>query len=239
MKIFATLLFMSLFILTPASAERRGRGHNYSHSTRSAVTSNGAPRPLASGNLVTINDPIAHRGSQATLLFTPAQLAEMKARQEKEGVFQLLKTPLNNDQERMVLAINEWRRLNGLSSLIVDPNLMQAATQAKCNHGHTMNGKWGNVRASENGFRGLAWDNWAGEYATPEDAVFGWGKEKVKWGTKTNGGTGDPLGGSGHNMLMRGFHKMDGRWTDGKFDRVGVGMCPDRTSHVAFFGKLN
>ncbi len=82
---------------------------------------------------------------------------------------------------------------------------------------------WSWEHAKREGFPGWASDNLAMGYTSPEDAVNGWASEDRD---------ANP---AGHNFQMRGLFKMNGRWQDYRYNRVGVAMSGNR--YIAIFGR--
>ncbi len=124
---------------------------------------------------------------------------------------------LSGTERRLVNAVNEYREEKGLEPLKVDPILMREARQAAPHFSHVINGKWCWHRCRQRGFRGWATDDIANGYPTPEDAVAGWATS------------------DGHARQMRGYFKMNGRWCNYKFNRIGVGVCGRK--YIAIFGR--
>jgi uncharacterized protein YkwD len=124
---------------------------------------------------------------------------------------------LTKHEQRLLKAVNEYRDEKGLPPLSVDPTLMRVARRAAPHFSHCINGKWCWHRARAAGFSGWATDNLANGYPTPEDAVQGWATSH------------------GHAMQMRGRFKMNGRWRDYRFNRIGVGVCGRK--YIAVFGR--
>ncbi len=191
-------------------------------STPSRATASGST--LSSG-LVTTD---SYDGPQTyTLVWSKEKLQEMEAWQRAAGVFDesdSMIPPLSAAELSMVLTTNLWRRdKKHLPPMKVDPALMKASREAACSADHQFNGKWGNQRAKEAGFKGQAWDNTApGPYETPEDAVRGWGKpEKSDWT---------------HADQMAGYYRVNGIKYDGHYNRMGAGACGKR--FVSFYGRL-
>jgi len=126
---------------------------------------------------------------------------------------------LSEKEQRLVTAVNEYREKKGLEPLKVDPVLMREARCAAPHFSHCINGKWCWHRCRQRGFRGWATDDIANGYPTPEDAVQGWATS------------------DGHARQMRGYFKMNGRWENYKFDRIGVGVSGRK--YIAIFGRQN
>jgi uncharacterized protein YkwD len=124
---------------------------------------------------------------------------------------------LSSQEQRMVNAVNKYRANHGLKPLKVDPVLMCEARQAAPYFSHTINGKWCWHRCRQRGFRGWATDDIANGYPNPEDAVRGWATS------------------DGHARQMRGYFKMNGRWQNYNFDRIGVGISGRK--YIAIFGR--
>ena len=124
---------------------------------------------------------------------------------------------LSSHEERLVSAVNEYREKHGLEPLKVDPILMHEARQAAPHFSHVINGKWCWHRCRQRGFRGWATDDIANGYSSPEDAVQGWATS------------------DGHARQMRGYFKMNGRWQNYDFDRIGVGISGRK--YIAIFGR--
>jgi uncharacterized protein YkwD len=124
---------------------------------------------------------------------------------------------LTNKEQRLVNAVNEYREQRGLEPLEVDPVLMREARHAAPHYSHCINGKWCWHRCRQRGFRGWATDNIANGYATSEGAVEGWASS------------------NGHARQMRGYFKMNGRWCNYRFNRIGVGISGRK--YIAIFGR--
>ena len=124
---------------------------------------------------------------------------------------------LTKHEHRLVTAVNEYRDEKGLPPLSVDPTLMRVARRAAPHFSHCINGKWCWHRAREAGFRGWATDDLANGYPTPEDAVQGWATS------------------DGHARQMRGYFKLNGRWRNYRFNRIGVGVSGRK--YIAVFGR--
>jgi len=123
---------------------------------------------------------------------------------------------LSSKEERLVKAVNAYRAKHDLEPLTVDPILMKVARNAAPYFSHCINGKWCWHRAHECGFKGHATDDIANGYETPEEAVDGWATS------------------DGHARQMRGYFKMNGRWCNYRFNRIGVGICGRK--YIAVFG---
>lgn len=124
---------------------------------------------------------------------------------------------LSGNEERLVKAVNAYRKKKGLEPLTVDPVLMKVGRHAAPYFSHNINGKWCWHRAQEAGFPGWATDDIANGYESPEDAVQGWSTS------------------DGHAHQMRGDFKMNGQWRNYKFDRIGVGISGRK--YIAVFGR--
>lgn len=120
-------------------------------------------------------------------------------------------------EQRLVNAVNEYRKKHDLAPLKVDPILMCEARCAAPHFSHVIGGKWCWHRCRHRGFPGWATDDIANGYSTPEDAVEGWASS------------------DGHARQMRGYFKMNCRWCDYKFNRIGVGICGRK--YIAIFGR--
>jgi uncharacterized protein YkwD len=126
---------------------------------------------------------------------------------------------LSDKEHRLVNAVNEYREKRGLEALKVDPILMQEARSSAPHFSHCINGRWCWHRCRQRGFAGWATDDIANGYPTPEDAVQGWATS------------------DGHARQMRGYFKMNGRWQNYHFDRIGVGVSGRK--YIAIFGRKN
>jgi hypothetical protein len=136
---------------------------------------------------------------------------------------------INSDEARMVNAINHYRADRELPELLVDRTLMQVARErvAVYDHCHPRYG-WVRSHARSRGFQGFCTDNLARGYPTPETAV---GNAKSGWGCETPGKT------VGHDMQMKGYAKVNERWVNYRFNRVGVARSG--ANFIAIFGRLN
>jgi len=124
---------------------------------------------------------------------------------------------LTRGETRLINAVNSYRRKYGLEPLCVDPILMRMGRDAAPYFSHVVRGKWCWQRARDAGFGGWATDDIANGYPTPEEAVQGWASSH------------------GHAMQMRGYFKMNGRWRNYRFNRVGVGISGRK--YIAIFGR--
>jgi uncharacterized protein YkwD len=124
---------------------------------------------------------------------------------------------LTEKEQRLIDAVNEYREKYDLEPLDVDPILMCEARKSAPHFSHVIGGRWCWHRCRHRGFRGWATDDIACGYSTPEDAVEGWSTS------------------DGHARQMRGYFKMNGRWCNYKFDRIGVGICGRK--YIAIFGR--
>jgi uncharacterized protein YkwD len=127
------------------------------------------------------------------------------------------KVRLTRQEVRLVKAVNEYREDKGLAPLKVDRTLMRVAREAAPHFSHCINGQWCWHRAKQAGFSGWATDDLANGYPTPEDAVVGWSTS------------------DGHARQMRGYFKLNGRWRDYRFNRIGVGVVGRK--YCAVFGR--
>jgi uncharacterized protein YkwD len=126
---------------------------------------------------------------------------------------------LSDSEHRLVKAVNAHRAKRRLAPLAVDPILMRVARRSAPHYSHVIDGKWCWHRTSQAGFRGWATDDIANGYLTPEDAVQGWATSH------------------GHEMQMRGYFKMNGRWRNYRFNRIGVGISGRK--YIAIFGRAD
>jgi uncharacterized protein YkwD len=124
---------------------------------------------------------------------------------------------LTEKELRLVNAVNEYREERGLEPLKVDPTLMREARCAAPHFSHVIGGQWCWHRCRARGFRGWATDNIADGYSTPEDATQGWATS------------------DGHARQMRGYFKINGKWRNYDFDRIGVGISGRK--YIAIFGR--
>ena len=126
---------------------------------------------------------------------------------------------LSQAEHRLVKAVNAYREKKGLAPLSVDPILMREARSSAPHFSHQIGGRWCWHRCRARGFRGWATDDLANGYPSPEDAVRGWATS------------------DGHAMQMKGYFKMNGRWQNYKFNRIGVGVSGRK--YIAIFGRDN
>jgi uncharacterized protein YkwD len=124
---------------------------------------------------------------------------------------------LNQLEQRLVKAINSHRAKHRLAPLAVDPILTRVARRSAPHYSHFIDGKWCWHRTRQAGFPGWATDDIANGYLTPEEAVEGWATSH------------------GHEMQMRGYFKMNGRWQNYRFNRIGVGISGRK--YIAIFGR--
>jgi hypothetical protein len=130
---------------------------------------------------------------------------------------------------RMAKSINAYRYDRELRACLIDPVLMEVA-RARVSifaHNHPRFG-WVNRHARSAGFDGFATDNLAQGYPTPEDAV---GDSVSGWGDERRGHS------VGHDMQMKGYAKINGRWINKHFDRLGVAQLG--RNYIAIFGRLD
>jgi uncharacterized protein YkwD len=126
---------------------------------------------------------------------------------------------LTSKEQRLVKAVNAYRKKYDLEPLKIDPKLMKVARDAAPHFSHCINGTWCWDRAHKAGFTGWASDDLANGYESPEDAVDGWATS------------------DGHAHQMRGDFKMNGKWRNYKFNRIGVGICGRK--YCAVFGRYD
>jgi uncharacterized protein YkwD len=126
---------------------------------------------------------------------------------------------LSGSEHRLVKAVNSHRAKHRLAPLAVDPILMRVARRSAPHYSHVIDGKWCWHRTRQAGFPGWATDDIANGYPTPEDAVQGWATSH------------------GHEMQMRGYFKMNGRWQNYRFNRIGVGISGRK--YIAIFGRAD
>jgi hypothetical protein len=131
------------------------------------------------------------------------------------------------DEARLVTAINRYRAERALPELSVDQTLMQVARErvAVFDHRHPRHG-WVHQHARRRGFRGFCTDNIARGYPSPESVV---GNANSGWGCEV------PRKSVGHDMQMKGYAKVNGRWVNYRFNRVGVAR--HGRNYIAIFGR--
>ncbi len=150
------------------------------------------------------------------VLFTAVLCIQPVVGAEQSGRKQIRVT---NSEHRLVSAVNAHRAKHNLEPLDIDPTLMRVARHAAPYYSHQINGKWCWHRARDAGFSGWATDDIANGYLTPEEAVDGWATSH------------------GHAMQMRGYFKMNGRWRNYRFNRIGVGISGRK--YIAVFGRAD
>lgn len=143
---------------------------------------------------------------------------------------------VSTSEQRLVDAVNGYRARYNLAPLEVDPTLMDVARQrvpfvdsrksaGGSGYNHNACGQWSRDHARRAGFSGPATDNLAMGHESPEDAVRGWGDEDRDRNP------------AGHNLQMRGKAKINGRWVDERYDRIGVAIRG--RNYIAIFGRAN
>lgn len=166
----------------------------------------------------------------ASLQSVPASAAPL----EQDSAKTTKSEQLPSAEHRLIVAVNKYRARYKLPPLEADPVLMRVARQrapfvdarrsASCpGYNHHACGKWSRQHARSAGFSGPATDNLAMGYESPEDAVRGWADEDRDR---------DP---AGHNFQMRGQTKVNGRWIDEGYNRIGVGIIG--RNYIAIFGR--
>jgi uncharacterized protein YkwD len=130
--------------------------------------------------------------------------------------------------------VNRYRARHNLPPLEADAALMRVARQrapfvsarrgaGARGYNHHACGRWCREHARSVGFPGPATDNLAMGYETPEGAVGGWANEDRDRNP------------AGHNYQMRGLAKINGRWVNEGYDRIGVGIVG--RNYIAVFGR--
>jgi uncharacterized protein YkwD len=127
---------------------------------------------------------------------------------------------LSKNETRMIAAINEYRAEHKLPPLTMDPTLMRVARYRAPYYTHCHQGRWIWDECRRYGFQGRTTDNLARGQQTPEEAVESWAGSSV-----------------GHARQMLGQFKMNGRWEDYQFNKVGV--AHNGQNWIAIFGKQN
>lgn len=125
---------------------------------------------------------------------------------------------ISTEESRMIESINEYRAKYKLPPLTMDPTLMKVARYRAPHFTHNYQGRWIWDECKRYGFDGRTTDNLAQGHETPEEAVRGW--------------AGSPVG---HARQMLGQFKMNGRWEDYKFNKVGVARSGN--NWIAIFGQ--
>ncbi len=145
-------------------------------------------------------------------------------------------TPTSTQEQRLVEAVNVYRSRYKLPPLKVDHTLMSVARErvpfvdqrkgaGSMGYNHMACRKWCRDHARSAGFPGPATDNLAMGHESPEDAVKGWGDEDRDRNP------------AGHNLQMRGQAKINGRWVNERYDRIGVAISG--RNYIAIFGRAN
>lgn len=124
-------------------------------------------------------------------------------------------------EQRMVNEINEYRARYNLPPLRPDPFLCNVA-QTRVAYFHHKHPRYGWVweHAHKRGYPGHkhCTDNLCQGDISPEDAVDGWATSSV-----------------GHNMQMRGYRKINGKWHN--FHPTKVGVAVKGRNYIAIFGQ--
>ena len=127
---------------------------------------------------------------------------------------------LSKNETRMIEAINKYRAGHDLPPLTMDSTLMKVTRVTAPYFTHNYQGRWIWDEAKRYGFDGFATDDLSQGDETPEEAVDGWAHSPV-----------------GHAQQMPGLFKMNGRFVDYHFDKVGVAQ--NGKNYIAIFGKRN
>lgn len=127
---------------------------------------------------------------------------------------------VSENETRMIESINKYRAKYKLPPLTMDPTLMKVARYRAPHYTHNYQGRWIWDECQRYGFEGRTTDNLAQGHETPEEAVKGWANSPV-----------------GHARQMLGQFKMNGRWEDYKFNKVGVARSGQ--NWIAIFGHSN
>ena len=125
---------------------------------------------------------------------------------------------LSKTETQMIESINEFRAKYKLPPLTMDPTLMKVARYRAPHFTHSYQGRWVWDEVKRFGFDGFATDDLAQGNESAEDAVGGWARSPV-----------------GHARQMLGEFKMNGKWVDYHFDKVGVARSGK--NWIAIFGK--
>lgn len=112
---------------------------------------------------------------------------------------------------RLIAAINSYRAGYSLPPLTADPLLMQCARDRI---GSLLPGNphvssrygWAHEHARNAGFAGHVTDVVAGDFSSPEKAVWAWSQS------------------DGHARALRGWHNHNDQWIDRKYNVTGVAM---------------
>jgi uncharacterized protein YkwD len=126
------------------------------------------------------------------------------------------------DREELAMAarINQIRENHNKEPLRLDPILMQVAHRRCHAYNHCQNGKWMWDACRDAGYSGKwASDDIAKGYMSGEEAVDGW---------ETS---------DGHLRQMLGQFRMDNRWQDYHFCRLGVAYDFSNRTYIAVFGN--
>jgi uncharacterized protein YkwD len=144
------------------------------------------------------------------------------------------RTATRTGEQRLIAAVNRYRARYKLAPLKADATLMRVARErvpyvdanksaGRRGYNHHACGLWCREHTRNSGFSGPATDNLAMGYETPEGAVDGWASEDHDR---------DP---AGHNYQMRGQAKINGRWVNEGYNRIGVAMRG--RNYIAIFGR--
>lgn len=127
--------------------------------------------------------------------------------------------PPNNIEQKIVDEINVFRKQHGKSALAVDARLLKLARARVNIYSHTAHGKWVWQEAPLFGFNGRCTDNLAQGHPSAESAVEDWGKKPSV----------------GHREQMLGFMKINGKFRDMGWNRIGV--AHSGRNWIAIFGR--
>lgn len=140
-------------------------------------------------------------------------------------------TKLVQEELSMVSAINKYRNDKLLPSLAVNDILMNVARHRVRWFDHHAQGEWvWDCATRMFQYPGFCTDNLAQGYENGVEAV---GDSSHGWGDEREGHT------VGHDMQMKGFFKMNGKWVDYGFTQLGVASLPEKKNYIAVFGYLN
>jgi hypothetical protein len=144
------------------------------------------------------------------------------------GLSQLVAAPavvrVTSTEDRMIVAVNVYRKKYNLPPLKKDPFLMHLAkVRAKYPTHEPKHLGWCWEHARKLGYRGFCTDNLILQVdypvpMPPEEAVDNWATSTV-----------------GHNMQMRGYRKINGRWHN--FQATKIGVARHGTNYIAIFGN--